>query len=64
MGMVSDCLMSETANDKGSSQFAKKIQECGHPTLVKAERSGINDVDQDVLLYTCPSCGKSFTITE
>jgi hypothetical protein len=40
------------------------MKDCHHSTLVKAEQSGINDVDTDVQLYTCSTCGKFFTITD
>jgi hypothetical protein len=52
----------EEPESKG--QDGRTLQECDHPTLVKVNQSGINDVDTDVLLYTCAACGKPFTITD
>lgn len=55
--------MTESSEPYGSGA-AKVGRDCDHPTLAKVERSGINDVDTDVLLYTCSTCGKTFTITD
>jgi DNA-directed RNA polymerase subunit RPC12/RpoP len=37
---------------------------CGHQRLEKVDASGVNDVDTDVLVYLCSSCGKTFTVTD
>ena len=48
---------------KGKHEYAKEPGNCPHVNLLKVEASGINDVDTEVLLYACSTCGKTFTIT-
>ncbi len=59
--------ISENAMDqgrRGNPQPRKDPSACGHETLIRTEESGINDVDTDVSIYTCSSCGRTFTITD
>jgi hypothetical protein len=59
--------MTAFTNDQGHKsepEYNHNPRVCAHVTLVKVEQSGINDVDTDVSIYTCSSCGKSFTITD
>lgn len=50
---------------KAESRSQKlKPQDCDHSTLVKVEQPDLNATDTDVILYTCSSCKRLFTITD
>jgi predicted SprT family Zn-dependent metalloprotease len=54
----------ETKRNKGHEgqpEHTQNIRDCRHMTLCKVEESGINDVDTDVLVYRCSTCGKTYT---
>ena len=54
----------KTESRRGQHEHRKDPSDCRHESLVKVEESGINDVDTDVLIYACSTCGKTFTITD
>lgn len=56
--------MSKAREEERSRPPAADPNDCVHRQLVRVEQSGINEVDTDVLLYTCSACGRSFTITD
>jgi hypothetical protein len=62
--VVLNRMMGETQGQEQSVKSASDQGGCVHQQLVRVEQSGINEVDTDVLLYTCAECGRSFTITD
>lgn len=60
--MVDAGIMTQSKEPRSTQQREDRApNECDHQTLVKVELE-ISDVDKDVQIYVCTSCGKSFTV--